>query len=362
MLPLSETISSYRSEILLFIIILIGLQFLLITFMMIFSVLFRIHQNRRTRQLKRKYDLWYDLIFAYFDTSISIQDFRKKVPSKDFPDFIDFSKDFFLDFEGEDKEQLRMLMIELGLDSYLIEKLHGRNTWERVHAIFSLGLMNCLRSVPMIRQALQDRSELVRLTAASNLMQVRDIKSLETILVQLGSESDEEFRNLITLNLLEFGPSVLPELERIFTNLELEEWVKKICVDVFAYYVHMDANDAIIETFKTAGSIDLKASCLKALAASEDPGLESFFEDQLQSETIEIKIMAASALGRLGIPSSIPRLAEYAEHNDFWIAKRSIEALAQMGNDGEEMLLSILNRADASMTRDLIIEVLRNDT
>ncbi|MBU2513678.1 HEAT repeat domain-containing protein [bacterium] len=349
-------ILNHRSDILLFIVFSIGLQLTLIITLMGYAILNRILQSRLRKRLEKKHNTWYKALFLFLEDEINASDYQNLVLKKDYVYFGDFIKEFLLDIKGDEKSKIRDLLVELNFDNYLLKKLNRRTTWERVYAIYFLGLMDCHKSISNIRDALHDKSELVRLTAATNLMQVKDLESLETILIQMQTKTGKEYQNLLTVHLLEYGTSILKELERIFRSIELSDWIRSICVQIFGYYVYTDVQDKVIEVYTATEDPELKISCISALATNEDPTLIDFFEQQLDHNNQSIVIASVKALGQLGIATSARRLIEFVDSDDFWVAKNSIEALTQLGESGLKLLDEAAASCNKQMNRDLITE------
>ncbi len=355
---LSELLSENRSFALVVIILFIVVQFFFINLMVLYTIFYRILEKHRQAVQQQKNDMWYEYLFDYLDWQLTPDEFKKKVSFKDYPFFIVFIKDYFLDLAGDEKDRLRQLFVYLGIDLYFMNQLSHRNPWKRIYAVYFLGLMNCYKAVVKLREKIYDKSDMVRIAAASNLMQLRDLDSLSAILEHLNQNSSGESHIQTTAILMEFGPEILPHLERIFREMDLKDWLRRVCVDIFGYYVYNNVVDILLELFETTENMELKIACIGALGQFEDPELTDFFEKSLGQSHQAVRVYAAEALGKLGMERSISMLVESAQCKDFWVAKRSIEALRLCGEKGTVKLESILASTQSQMIKELILETL----
>ena len=355
---LSLSLPSFREYALVFMIILILLQFSIITLLVIYTILNRLWINHLREVQEEKNQGWYDNLFQYLDGEVSVDQFKSLVHVKDFSYFIEFIKEFFLDLAGNEKDKLKELLVNLGLESYLTKQLTHRNFWKRMHAAYFLGLMNCRRAIPELRKRIHDKSELVGLMAVSNLMQLKDYDSLSSIISHLNESSMKENQTQITIFLMEFGPEILPYLEQMFRNEPLEEWIKEVFLTLFGHYVYSNVTDEILKLLESTKNPELKTRCVSTLAEFEDPNLVETFERLLSDSPPSVQVHAVKALSKLGAESSVPKFLTLVQSENFWVAKRSIEALHSIGPAGVEKLMEILDQTQTKMTRDLILESL----
>lgn len=358
---LIEKLAIYRSEILSFIIVSSVVQFCFILLLVAYTLLYRLKANRLESMQEAKNNIWYNPLFRFLDNEIKADDFKKLVSKNDFKFFGEFIKEFFLDVEGKDKEKLTFLLNVLGFDDDLIRKLRHRNVWERLYAVYFLGLINCQKAIPELRQLIFDRSESVRLITSSILLKLKHKDSLHLIFTRLNKNSHQEHGSQIIMDLLESGPEILPELEKILRTADLEPWLMRILIDLFGHYVHLKASDKIRDIFHQTDDLELKVSCLNALAVFEDPSLVDFFEEQLEKGDFPLQVASAKALEKLGLVRSIPKLVAQVENTNFWLSKRSVEALNQMGPEGRQTLRDLVSNSLPDMTRNLIMESLNTN-
>lgn len=357
---LSAALPTYREYALVAMIILILIQLGIVGLLVLFTIGNRIREDTIMLIQKRKSATWYDLLFDYLDDGASIEDFKKLVPPRSFPFFTEFIKEFFLDLDGDEKDKLRLLMIELGLDRYMAKQLKHRNYWKRMYAVYFLGLMDCHTAIPELRKHIRDSSDLVSIMTISNLMQLKDLDSLPEIIAHLSDTRLVENKHQITLIFTEFGPEILPHLEKLFRQRHLDDWIQEVFIDIFGHYVYLEVTDAILAVFETSSNLELRIRCVETLSNFEDPSLIEFFETLLIDSEPPIMIHAIKALGKLGADSSIPRLSQLAESSHFWVAKRSIESLNEMGEEGMAVLSNLIQASPSSVTRSLIQETLVN--
>ena len=356
---LASAIPEYRNYVLTAVIVFISIQFALIFFLIFYATLLRLKDKNTAKKQKLKSDRWFISLFDYLEGKITGEDFRLLVKKRDIPYFLEFSKEYFLDLAGEDKVKLRELLVELRVDDYLIKSLSTGNHWKKIYAIYYLGLMDCQKAVSMLRDEIFDPSRVVSWMAIANLMQLRDLDSLKTILEHLGKNGSAESKSQLLVFLLDHGSEILPHLEDIFRNSELEDWILQVCVDVFGHYLYSNVIDDLITLYHQTNSLELKISCVGALCNFENPELIDFYEEVLNYPNRAIKIKAIKALGSLQEDRSVPSLISLAQHDDFWIAKRSIEALKNYGEQGLTDLKSLMHLSSSEMTRELIKESLQ---
>ncbi|MBU3915039.1 HEAT repeat domain-containing protein [bacterium] len=355
-----EWLTMYRLEILLTIITFIVIQFWLILILIGYALLVRLLENHRQNRQKSLNEMWYKPLFEYLEGDIGATELKKKVSTKNVAYFAEFIKNFFLDIEGDDKDRLTRLLVELNFDQYLINLLRHRNIWKRIYAAYFLGLINCQKAIPELRKRIFDTSKVVRNITIANLMQLKDLDSLEKILVYLGKTASEEDHGNIVIHLIEYGPDILPKLEDIFRRVELKPWIMKLCIDVFGHFVHFGVADELLRVYTSTDHMEVKVSCIHALANFGNPDLVSFFESQLEIDSIPIKIASSKALGELRMDTSIPKLESLVDHQNFWVAKRSIEAIDRFGEKGHQRLVSIMKNSQSKTVKELITETFQS--
>lgn len=351
-----ETWLNYRSEALIIMTITIIIQFLIILLLLLYAVLFHHLQIKKEVQQKQKNAFWYDVLFRYFEGEIEIATMKKRIPKRDYPYFLEFMKHFLMDIQGTEKEQATQLLLALSFDRYLIEQLNKRDESNRVYAVYFLGLMGDRQSLAQIRELIRDRSGVIRLMAASALMQLQDTKSIPVILEELGQQGDREYKSHLISHLMEFGSGMLAELERIFRTQDLIPWVTEACLDIFGYYVYVNVTDKILALLYNDPDIEIRIAAVRALSRFEDPTLLDFFEIQLNNGNYAIQAYSARALGLIGDPQAIPYLKKTVFSPDFWVVKRSVEALHRLGGEGSDTLYQILTENHSDRINHLIIE------
>lgn len=352
-----ETIIHFRQEILTFLVAFIAIQFILILFLIAYALIIRGLDIIQLSRQKKLNDTWYPMLFDYLDEDVSSQELVGQVKHQHFFYFGNFIKEFFQDIKGEDKTKLTQLLIEMGYNEYMMRALNNTDIWKRVQATYFLGLMNCQTSVPLLQKLIFDPSQNVRNMAISNLMKLKDGLSLKTILENLPKISSPNEKNNILIYLLEFGPDILPSLQKIYRESDLEDWGKQICVEVFKHFVDYSMQDDLLETYQQTEDLELKAACIKALASFEDPRLIVFFENELESGQFLIQYYCINALGMLQAESSLDKIVKYAEHPDFWMSKQALEAIAEYRDERTEIYDSLMQSTASELTRELILEI-----
>jgi HEAT repeat protein len=262
-----------------------------------------------------------------------------------------------MDIQGTEKEQATKLLLALSFDRYLIEELNKRDESNRIYAVYFLGLMGDQQSLARIRELIWDRSGLIRMMAASTLMQLQDTESIPVILEEFGQQGDREYKSHLISYLMEFGSGLLAELERIFRTQDLVSWVTEACMDIFGHYVYINVTDKILELLHDDPDIEIRIAAVRTLSRFEDLTLLDFFKIQLNDDNYAIQAYSAKALGLIGDHQVIPSLKKTVFSPDFWVVKRSIEALHRMGEEGTETLYQILAENHSERINHLIIEV-----
>ena len=337
----------------------IVLQLGLVTLLILYTLLLRFFHQINDEKKRKLFDIWYQLLFEYLDAqadedeeSLTPEELKEQIPPKDFALFGAFAREFFLDIKGEDQVALSKLLETIGFVDFLKENLTGKDQWERVHAIYFLGLMQHKALIPQIRKALKDPSPVVTLLTAQVLVQMKDSESIKEIFQWLGDSNDEEHYTRLLQVLIEFGPALSTMIEPWVHEGWMNVKMKKVSLEIFAHFSNYNMIDWIKKVAEKSHQIELRYAAYKALIPLEDPDLADFFVTSLKNEHSLIRSFAARGLETLGEDSAIEQIAPLLAEEDFWVCKAAVSALYSFGSVGQELL-----KADSTVKSPIALDL-----
>jgi hypothetical protein len=207
-----------------------------------------------------------------------------------------------------------------GAKTHLVAAIHDRNTKVRFEAIFALGHMGCVDTVPFIIEGLA----LYMKTSASRIGHfVAELGNpCLPILLKMCGHSDHDIQ-LLAIGLVGAfkSPIVLP----------------------------------VILPLLDAPQIDIRLAACKAVGTIGDAHALSKLIPMLNDSTWQMRAQAAKQFGQNGFTPSAKGLSRCLEDKAWWVRFNAGEALSRMGNVGKVTLQNAVYSKDR-FARDMAIQ------
>lgn len=255
--------------------------------------------------------------------------------------------------EGADVERLRRVAEALGLEKHLLRQLGNASFEERIAALTALGHLGSVRHFDRIADFVDDPSPIVSLCAARALMQL-DASSAVTLFIPQITRRDDWASGRVAAILREAGGAeiskelsdatlranadVAPRLVRFLASVSPEH-----AAPVIRSILASDADDHLVST------------CLQVIS---DPADLDVVRSLLRHERWHVRLHAASAIGRIGVPGDQVRLMRLLSDEQWWVRYRAAQALTDLPFLGREAIARIA----AEQTDPFAIDILRQVT
>ncbi|HEX5617044.1 MAG TPA: HEAT repeat domain-containing protein [Solirubrobacteraceae bacterium] len=211
-----------------------------------------------------------------------------------------------------------------GLDA-AFAGMGARAPWRRASAAYSLGDMACSEAVPVLIDALDDRSDEVRAAAVRSLGRLRDPSVAEPLVESLVARRVP--RGMTGAALLEIGAPAVPELRRIARHENPR--VRAVAVTVLGLVG--DSGDADLALAALSDPIaDVRAAAARALARIGMSAAEPALRTALDDDAPVVRAEAAAAMGAIHAKQAVPRLLHIARTDRFRPARAAAQAVAEI--------------------------------
>ena len=312
------------------VVLVLGLQAVLLVLLLAYALVLRARRSIDRRYRQKRFIAWHYLVPAYLANDLGPEFVQHSVKRRDYRLFGEFLRPYLIDVAGTDAQRLSVLLARLGFKAHLRRLLRHRNRWRRAYAAHYCGLIGDHSLAPLVRRALGDRADVVVYQAAEALMRLQDVESIEAVLARMAALSRAN-RERIGVYLMEFGVHIIPFLIQRLRHQGDPPWLKILMVQALGFHHCVGSTWDIAWLFLHSQDRELRIACVKTLAGLGEPTLLGFFEDLLQSEDPVVQAESARALGQMGGPEHAPALARLLVSQDFWVLKRTVEALARLG-------------------------------
>jgi len=205
------------------------------------------------------------------------------------------------------------------------EGLKSRRAWRRASAAYSLGDMSCAEAVPLLLEALEDRSGEVRAAAVGSLGRLRDPSATEPLVECLVTRQVP--RGLGGTALLELGPVAIPELSRIARHDDPH--VRTIAITVLGLVGDFGDAAVAIEAMQDP-SAEVRAAAARALGRIGAEDAESALLAALKDRVPDVRAEAATSLGTIHAKPAVPDLMTIARTDRFRPARAAAQAVGEI--------------------------------
>jgi HEAT repeat protein len=259
------------------------------------------------------------------------------------------AEDLLASISGTELDSLSDLVEDLGLVDRWTRRAGRGRVESRRRAIALLGRLSGQRVNSVLRQALEDREESVRLEAARALLRSDGMDDVERIFEFATLETPflrailvEDLRaHAVTLS-EQAIPRILssgrPEQARIVLEM-VEAWQKTLPVPGVAALLRHPRPEIRAQAIRV----------LPYVSADVDVARETRLA--LEDESAAVRIAATKVAGRMGMEGAVLELRRQLQHSDREVAVAAAYALAEVGMEGWNVLEAAVRAEDSTAAR-----------
>lgn len=226
----------------------------------------------------------------------------------------------------------------------------------RERAAYRLGLLPGPRSRRLLRRAMVQGPDLVAFAAARALARHRDLRALQWLLEQPAAITRQPIALLSGL-LRAFGPRgralLIAALERGLADPRMV----CACVDALGMTRCRSARGSI-EARLASPHLEVRVAAARALGRLGMPEATPALLPLLADDRWPVRAMTAQALGRLSASPAVDALADVVTDPSWWVRHHAAYALAAIGGDGHDALVTIAARSPDRYAREMAREAL----
>jgi hypothetical protein len=228
--------------------------------------------------------------------------------------------------------------------------------WRAELAARRLALVRSAAARRAMRRALAAGPELVSFACARALARYGDLRALGWLLAhpaRLRRRSTRQWLALFEAFGAEAFPLLLASLRQVRDQTRLE----RALIEALGRIGDLSAT-AEIEKRLVSESVELRVSAARALGTMRAVHCVTGLLAALKDPAWQVRAQAAWALGRAQAPLAIYALAGRLSDASWWVRRHSAYALAELGEDGLAALAHAARTSDDPYARDIALEVL----
>jgi hypothetical protein len=234
--------------------------------------------------------------------------------------------------------------------------LRDDSPWRGELAARRLALVRSQSSRRGLRKAMVAGPEALSFACARALARYGDLRALQWLLAHPERLRRRSARQWLLL-LEAFGPEAFPHLMSALPQIRDAQRVERAVIEALGGISDLAAA-ALIEQRLTSDTFELRVSAARALgrmrAAHCVPGLIAALKDTVW----QVRAQAAWALGRAQAPVAVYALTSCLTDQAWWVRRHAAYALAELGTDGLRALEHAAQTSEDRYARDIAREVL----
>ncbi len=237
---------------------------------------------------------------------------------------------------GELLSSLARLFYERGVTARAVRDLRARSIVRRARAATLLGDLAHTAACPRLHELLDDRSLDVRVASAQALGRVGDCSAAGPMLGKL-AENKKLPPHVVADALVRLGPGIRGDL--VAAAGHSEPLVRAIAIEILGLIKAVGATEAVIEALRSDPSDEVRIRAARALGRIGMPtAVEPLLTVVQAGELPALRAVAAGALGDLGAAEAAPGLAARLNDPAYHVAHNAARSLLRLGRDGEAAL------------------------
>jgi HEAT repeat protein len=238
--------------------------------------------------------------------------------------------------QGDLRTSLAWLFDERGVTSRATRDLRARGIARRARAAALLGDLANAAASTALRELLDDRSFAVRVASARALGHIGDCGAAGPMLAKLTGHRRIP-PHIVAYALMRLGPGIRADL--VAAAGHAEALVRAVAIEILGLIKAVGATEAVIEALLRDPSDEVRIRAARALGRIGMPaGVQPLLAAVQAGEVPALRAVAAGALGELGAAEAAPGLAAWLNDPGYHVAHNAARSLLRLGRDGEAAL------------------------
>ncbi len=306
--------------------------------------------TRRERNHQRAAAAWHTVLAAA-DAGAPVK--VPSLPRRDVTGFLEVWNELHAAHPGDRGDGLLRVAAEVGLDRHLLHLLEHGGFHTQVVAIIALGHLRNRDHFALVARFIDDKSPIVSLCAARALMQMDPSSAVSMFVPQIVSRDDWSEGRIAAILHETSTPAVSKELS--LATLRANADVAPRLVRFLAAVSPEEAAPVIRSILATPADDHLISTCLQVMSHTAD--LDSV-RPLLKHPRWHVRMHAAAAIGRLGIPGDEKLLVDMLSDEQWWVRYRTAQGLLNLLLLDESRVRSIRDAHPDRFARDILDHVL----
>ena len=317
------------------------------------ATLLRVAHLYQEARCARLWASWTPVLLDVLAGDAEPEALEQRVGPRDRAAFVRFLLQYVFTIKGQEVRQLeRLAMPHLPVMERFLRR---RDPHERVQGIQALGLLGHDKHAAAVLDALDDRSDLVAMTAAQILSRRGDPVHAAAVVDRL-----ERFRRWglshVTSMLTGFGPGAAPLLLWVYADASRELFARIVAGEALRWLNRLEAADVAAEILTSGADPELVAVSLRLLRRLGQASHADVVRAFCDSPEAIVRIHAVSALAALSGRTEADALRAAFYDPSHWVAMRAARGLRESGHVAvlEEMAAS--DHMRAPLARQILTE------
>lgn len=261
--------------------------------------------------------------------------------------------------DGVERDKLAQLCRDLGLAEMNLRRLRSEIHGVRLHAAYSLGMMQAGEAVPILQQLLDEErygspAFVIARAIARSAQSPEELDRMVRSIVKHGKHSHRLIAELLAFSRIDCTPMLLGYLR------EDDAELAKVALTGLQNRMIPGAN-RLLQPFVPASDAELRRLAVQALVEQGDLLPESQMKALLRHADPQVRLAVVEALGRSGQPYAVALLKEAMSDEDRRVRTGSARSLTMLEDAGFRALCEVAGGADekaAALAVDTIREEL----
>lgn len=312
-------------------------------------LLMRLALVRRTRREARCMATWEPILLEA--TQSGPPAVLPRLPGADVMTFLTIWNHLQESVIGTASDGLNEVARRVGVPARATRRLRYGNLRERLTAIVTLGWLRERSVWALLCSYSRQRDVSLSMAAARALIHIDPAAAVKHLMPLVLARADWPAARVATL-LVALGPDLVSEPLAAAAMAAPPEHAPRLIryLDV----IHAEtAIPAVRRIIRLTDDLEVITACLRVLQDPEDLGIvRGYCED----ERWQVRVQAASALGRVGLLEDVPRLKRLLSDPEWWVRHRAAHALCAVLADEPDSLDEVERTHYNEFARDALAQ------